>query len=104
MTGFTAREARHLRRDALKVAKRHSGISGVWYLLYFALFALALLLILYNAHNTFSGGAATNGYNPVVLQNGKSLGKLSDFCRQALLDHDSYGRDLSPDLKDYCGL
>lgn len=43
-----------------------------------------------------------NAQEPYVLVEGNP--SLSSFCKQAVKDHDSYGRDLSESLKDYCNL
>jgi len=93
--------ARWERRDVIADTNRRSQLH--WAVRLVAIMALGALvgcLIFETVYPLMHPKAV----EPIVIRNGVNLGTLSSFCRQAVRDHDSYGRDLSISLREYCGI
>jgi hypothetical protein len=93
--------ARWERRDMIDEMNRKSRLH--WAVRVVAIVALASLAG-FMAFKTLYPLMHPQAVEPIVIRNGVNLGTLSSFCRQAVLDHDSYGRELSVGLKSDCGI
>ena len=69
----------------------------------FAIFSILICAPTGMVLNAISGAKVAGAEPSYVLVDGTQVSETS-FCRQATLDHETWGREMSPDLLSYCGL
>ena len=92
---MTEIEGRYLRRKK----KKSDSLAFTLGILLVVLLGLVFVEYVYP---TFNAEAMTNVPETVIVD-GVGYGKTS-FCNQAVRDHETIGREITGDLKDYCGL
>lgn len=93
--------SRYERRDYIAELNRRT--RWHWCIRFYGMLLALGLLAIYAAMHLNLPLPHASAAQADVLVNGVEVAHAS-FCRQAVLDHESWGRDLSPALKEYCGL